>query len=85
MQVEDRVVLPAMRMLGMSLLAIGTALGRCASTMSRELQRNSICDFCVCRSAQSSCQSRLAKARCARKLDPGAQTWSFVLHMLGWL
>jgi IS30 family transposase len=37
MQAEERVALAAMRLQGMSLRAIGSALGRSPGTLSREL------------------------------------------------
>lgn len=85
MQAEERVVLAAMRLQGMSLRAIGSALGRSASTLSREVRRNSSDGAYVSRTAQSSCQARRTRARCSRKLDPDGPLWPVVSHMLGWL
>lgn len=41
LQAEDRVTLAAMRQQGQSLRQIASVLGRSASTLSRELRRNS--------------------------------------------
>ena len=85
MQAEERVVLAAMRLQGMSLRAIGSVLGRSASTLSRELARNSTCGVYASRVAQTACLARRASARPARKLDPNGPAWPLVVHMLGWL
>lgn len=85
MQAEERVALAAMRLQGMSLRAIGSALGRSPGTLSRELSRNSTQGVYVSRLAQASSQTRRSRARPARKLDLDGPAWPLVAHMLGWL
>ena len=85
MQAEERMALAAMRLQGMSLRAIGTAMKRSPATLSRELARNSRGGDYASRAAQSSCDERRAKARPAPKLDPDGPLWPLVSHMLGWL
>ena len=41
MQAEERVALASMKLQGMSLRAIGSALGRSPRTLGREVSRNS--------------------------------------------
>jgi IS30 family transposase len=85
MRAEERVALAAMRLQGMSLRAIGSALGRRPGTDSRELLRNSTAGAYASRTAQAACQARRASARPPRKLDPNGPAWPLVAHMLGWL
>ena len=85
LQPEERVNLAAMRQQGMSLRAIGGVLGRSASTLSRELIRNSGAHGYLSREAQATRDRRRAKARLDRKLDPNGMLWGVVTHLLGWL
>jgi IS30 family transposase len=85
MQAEERVALAAMRLQGMSLRAIGSALGRSPGTLSRELSRNSTAGQYASRTAQAAYQARRTHARPIRKLDPNGPAWPLVAHMLGWL
>jgi IS30 family transposase len=61
-----------MKLQGMTLRRIASALGRSPSTLSRELARNCSGEAYVCRDAQARCETRRAKARPAAKLDPAS-------------
>ena len=63
MQAEERMALAAMKLQGLSLRTIASALGRSPSTLSRELARNGRDGSYVCRDAQARCDTRRAKAR----------------------
>jgi IS30 family transposase len=62
MQAEERVALAAMRLQGMSLRAIGSALGRSPGTLSRELSRNSTAGQYASRTAQAAYQAHPCSA-----------------------
>lgn len=85
MQAEERMALAAMKLQGMSLRSIASALQRSPSTLSRELARNCGGGGYVCRDAQARCDARRANARAPSKLDPDGPLWALVTHMLGWL
>ena len=85
MQAEERMALAAMKLQGMSLRRIASALGRSPSTLSRELARNCSGGSYVCRDAQARCDARRANARAPLKLDRDGPLWPLVTHMLGWL
>jgi len=84
MQAEERVAPAAMRLQGMSLRAIGSALGSSPGTLSRELSRSSIAGEYVSRTAQAASQARRTHARPASKLDPNGPAWPLAADMLGW-
>ena len=85
MQAEERMALAAMKLQGLSLRTIASALGRSPSTLSRELARNGSDGSYICRDAQTRCDSRRRDARPPSKLDPDGPLWPLVTHMLGWL
>ena len=85
LQPEERVTLAALRQQGESLRHIAGVLGRSASSLSRELARNSVQDGYASRAAQMACQTRRAAARPRPKLHPDGPLWPLVSHLLGWL
>ena len=85
MQPEERVTLAALRQQGHSLRHIAHVLGRSASSLSREVARNSTDCGYASRVAQQRCVARRKAARPPRKLDANGPLWPLVSHMLGWL
>jgi transposase, IS30 family len=84
LQAEDRVTLAALRQQGQSLRQIASVLGRSASTLSRELRRNSAPSGYSSGTAQRASQRRRIASRPAARLDPDGRLWPLVTHMLGW-
>ena len=82
---EERMVIASMRLQGASMRTIAGALGRPASTVSRELRRNSCPDTGYGSDrAQGFHAARRVAARPARKLDVHGINWGVVLTMLDW-
>jgi IS30 family transposase len=75
MQAEERVALASMKLQGMSLRAIGSALGRSPGTLRLEPSLNSCGDAYLSRVAEASSQARRAKARPPSKLDLDGPWW----------
>lgn len=78
-------VMASMRLQGSSMRAVGRALGRSVSTISRELERNTqgATDYASHR-AQARCEERRRAGRSMAKLDTRSVGWSTVLTMLDW-
>lgn len=82
---EERVMMASMKLQGSSLRAIGRALRRPASTISRELGRNGDAQTGYASAeAQARHERRRAAARPARKLCSGSINWSVVTTLLHW-
>ena len=70
---------------GLSMRAMARMLGRSASTISRELERNTLAELpYASHSAQVCSQGRRQAARPTRKLDMQGVGWSVVLTLLDW-
>jgi IS30 family transposase len=75
----------SMKQTGSSVRATARALGRSASTVSRELTRNTCADAAYASSAaQSRSHDRRRHARPVAKLHPRSGLWLIVLSMLNW-
>ena len=82
---DERMVIASLRLQGASMRSIARTLGRPASTVCRELRRNTCPDTgYVSDRAQTFHAARRAAARPARKLDVRSINWSVVLSMLDW-
>jgi IS30 family transposase len=82
---EHRVVIASLRLQGESTRAIARALGRSASTVSRELRRNTCPESgYMSDRAQAFHAIRRAAARPARKLNMHGVSWAFVKTLLDW-
>lgn len=79
---EERVTLMLMRRQGDSLRAIGQVLGRSASTMSRELRRNSESGGYETHAANAQARERRHRQRRQRRLSPGSELLAVVMAML---
>ena len=78
-------VIASMNLQGASTRAIARVLARPASTVSRELRRNSCPQMGYASdTAMAQHATRRRAARPARKLDPRGVTWGVVLTMLQW-
>jgi len=82
---EERVTIASMKQQGSSVRAMARTLGRPASTVSRELTRNT-CSAVGYASApaQSLSTSRREAARPSPKLHPQSVSWRVVLTLLEW-
>ncbi|MDR6861436.1 IS30 family transposase [Variovorax guangxiensis] len=75
----------SMRQQGSSMRAMARMLGRSASTISRELERNTLAELpYASHSAQVSSKGRRQAARPLRKLDMQGVGWGVVLTLLDW-
>src|SRR5271170_4739496 len=85
LQPEERVTIASMKQQGSSIRAMARILGRPASTVSRELARNT-CSAVGYASApaQSLSTSRREAARPCPKLHPQSVSWRVVLTLLEW-
>jgi len=85
LQPEERMTIASMKQLGSSVRAMARTLGRSASTVSRELTRNT-CSVVGYASApvQSLGTSRREAARPCPKLHPQSMSWRVVLTLLEW-
>ena len=85
LQPEERMTIASMKQTGSSVRATARALGRSASTISRELTRNTCADAAYASSAaQSRSHDRRRHARPVAKLHPRSGLWLIVLSMLDW-
>jgi IS30 family transposase len=85
LQPEDRITIASMRQQDCSVRAMARMLQRSASTISRELGRNTVGDQAYgSHLAQQTCMARQRAARPAPKLDVHGVTWHAVLTMLDW-
>lgn len=75
LQAEERVTLASLRQQGHSLRSIARTLNRSASSLSRELQRNSTAQSYVARDAQAASAQRRSAARPWPKLHPDLKLW----------
>ena len=82
---EERVVISSMKLMGESARAMGRVLSRPASTISRELRRNSCGTLgYTSDSARTLHAQRRCSARPAAKLDVNSVSWRVVLTLLDW-
>src|SRR5680860_325213 len=85
LQSEERMTIASMTQRRCSVRAMARTLGRSASTISRELGRNSSATQAYAsHSAQVHCALRRREARPATKLDIRGVTWDVVLTLLDW-
>jgi IS30 family transposase len=85
LQPEDRMTLASMRQQGCSVRAMARTLRRSASTVSRELRRNTLGELpYASHSAQVAATGRRVAAHPATKLDLQSVAWSVVLTLLDW-
>jgi IS30 family transposase len=85
LQPEDRMTIASMNQRGCSMRAMARMLHRAASTISRELERNSSPTVVYgSHVAQQACLARRRAAKPAAKLALDSVTWSAVLTMLDW-
>ena len=85
LQPEDRITIASMRQQSLSMRAMARMLGRSASTISRELERNTLGELpYASHSAQVCSQGRRQAARPPRKLDMQGVGWQVVLTLLDW-
>jgi len=79
-QVEERVLLAAYRREGKRIRESARCLGRSASTVSRELRRNTVAGLNYgSTTAQRLTQARRIEARPIAKLDPSGPLWRLVM------
>ena len=85
LQPEERMTIASMKQQGSSVRAMARTLGRPASTVSRELARNT-CSAVgyASAAAQSLSTSRREAARPCPKLHPQSVSWRVVLTLLEW-
>jgi len=85
LQPEERMTIASMKQQGSSVRAMARTLGRSASSVSRELTRNT-CSVVGYASApaQSLSTSRREAARPCPKLHPQSMSWRVVLTLLEW-
>ena len=76
--------LASLRQQGYSLRAIARTLNRSASSLSRELQRNSTAQSYVAHDAQAASAQRRSAARLWPKLHPDLKLWRVVKTCLSW-
>jgi len=82
---EERVVISSLKLLGESTRAMARVLSRPASTISRELRRNSCAALgYTSDSARDLHARRRSAAKPAAKLDVSSVAWSVVLTLLDW-
>jgi IS30 family transposase len=82
---EDRITMTSMLQQGLSARAIGRALSRSPSTITRELARNTLVDLPYgSHTAQVTCTSRREAARPVGKLDFTGVGWATVCKLLDW-
>jgi IS30 family transposase len=85
LQPEDRMTIASMSQQGCTMRAIGRMLQRSASTISREIERNSAPGQAYgSHVAQQSCHARRRAAKPAAKLASDSVLWGAVLSMLDW-
>ena len=85
LQPEDRVTIASLRQQGRGVRAIARALGRPASTVSRELRRNTVAELGYASTpAQRTACMRRAAAGHGSKLYPQGRLWMVVSTCLSW-
>ncbi len=84
LQPEERMTIASMNQQGSSLRAMARRLGRAASTVSRELERNAGSADYASHTAQICCAGRRQAGRTMPKLNSGSVTWQVVLTLLEW-
>jgi IS30 family transposase len=85
LQPEDRITIASLRQQHWSVRAIARTLQRCASTISRELIRNTATlQAYGSHTAQLACEARRIAAKPAPKLDVTGIEWIRVLTLLNW-
>ena len=85
LQPEDRITIASMCQQSLSMRAMARMLGRSTSTISRELERNTLGELpYASHSAQVCSQGRRQAARPPRKLDMQGVGWQVVLTLLDW-
>ena len=83
LQPEDRVTLASLRQQAHGIREIARILQRSPSTISRELQRNSLDGEYSSVIAHRACQTRRLQSQPAGKLHPSTVTFDVVRHFLG--
>ena len=84
LQAEERLEIASLRQRGSSIRAMARILGRSASTLSRELRRNSSVLGYVPAAAHALSLARRSNSAGAPKLGPHSACWSVVLTLLEW-
>ena len=84
LQCEERMTLASLHQQGLSLRAIAKAMGRSASSLCRELARNSTAVGYASAPAQAACQQRRIDARPLPKLHADGALWRVVCDLLVW-
>lgn len=84
LQPEERMTLASLHQQSYSVRAIAKLLGRSASTIGRELRRNSSACGYASVLAQTVCQQRRIDARPLPKLHQGGALWRVVCDLLSW-
>lgn len=82
LQPEDRMTIASLKQQNYSIRQIASMLQRSASTVSRELSRNSEQGSYASVSAQQSCRQRRCQSRPARKLHPQSVLFGMVRTLL---
>jgi IS30 family transposase len=82
LQPEDRMTIASMTQQGCGVRAMAHALGRSASTISREISRNSGVVLYGSHTAQLQCVARRRAGRAETKLDVRGVRWSVVVEFL---
>ena len=82
LQPEDRMTIASLKQQNYSIRQIASMLQRSASTVSRELSRNSELGTYASVSAQQSCRQRRCQSRPARKLHPQSVLFGMVRTLL---
>ncbi|AME28299.1 IS30 family transposase [Burkholderia sp. PAMC 26561] len=84
LQAEERLEIASLRQRGSSIRAMARILGRSASTLSRELRRNSSVLGYVPAAAHALSLARRSNSAGAPKLGPHSACWRVVLTLLEW-
>jgi IS30 family transposase len=85
LQPEERMVISSMKLMGDSARAIARVLSRPASTVSREIQRNSYPGLgYTSDSARTLHAQRRSAAKPTAKLEVGSVSWRVVITLLDW-
>lgn len=82
LQPEDRMTIASMTQQGSSVRAMARTLGRSASTISREIRRNSGAAVYASHTAQVCCAGRRQASRSMAKLDTRGVRWGVVVKFL---
>jgi transposase, IS30 family len=85
LQPEDRMTIASMRQQGRGVRAMALTLGRSPSTITRELERNTLAGLPYgSHTAQAACEGRRVAARAVGKLDFSGVGWATVRTLLDW-